>query len=713
MTERISTLVLASAALLLLVSVCGMADEYTHVWIDQESGVNTSDTSGTEEQPFKSITYAFERAEYLGRPDPWYVHIGPGVYDSNSVRPQNEQEAFPIQLRHGMIFEGTDPCTCVLDGKYNAASHDPLLYGETATLEISSLTLRNMIHYGTGGAVELINCAGRIEDCLFHHNEAGDGGGLWISAPVGPPRSFDIISCEFRDNESGGAWGGGFYVEGSLTGNIINCTFTGNRASGVGRGGGFLVESSLNGNVSDCRFITNTAGMGAGFHAGTLSGNITRCTFERNSIGGGFQVDVLNGDVTDCVFSDNSGEYINPSGGFFAWSLRGDVTDCTFVRNSVTVSGVGASAFFVEEAPNIKVTRCNFIENTNDLQGAVAIGEFTGGSIENCRFVGNTGPSVWLGGGTLGVEAAAIRNCLFVAPDSLGNVNGWAVQTGHNTLIAGNTMVGRGLATQAWGTAICLQLGPFFRRGVLESRICNNVIAETQEGIHLPEGTDIPITYNCFHDVNQVVVQGETYLGNDLWWIESNLSGFRNSVYRDPGFIAGDPTYHIGAASPCIDSGDPNYVPDANETDLDGKPRLVGLTVDKGAYEYAPSCLPESHEDYLEWMSLGRPDCWCYPRQCHGDADGLKEGGDKTGYYHVGPADLNILIAAWQIKERPMGPGIASIENGICADFAHDLAGSDKTGFCRVGPSDLNILVQNWLVKEPPDGPGVDPDCLE
>jgi hypothetical protein len=118
-----------------------------------------------------------------------------------------------------------------------------------------------------------------------------------------------------------------------------------------------------------------------------------------------------------------------------------------------------------------------------------------------------------------------------------------------------------------------------------------------------------------------------------------------------------------------------------------------------------------SRSDYAEWIAVGKPQCWTFPRQCHGDADGLQEGNAKTGFYYVGPNDLNILIAAWQVKEPPFGPGIATIASGICADFAHDQGGSATTGFYRVGSTDLNRLVENWLVKEPPAGPGVPGDC--
>ena len=124
-------------------------------------------------------------------------------------------------------------------------------------------------------------------------------------------------------------------------------------------------------------------------------------------------------------------------------------------------------------------------------------------------------------------------------------------------------------------------------------------------------------------------------------------------------------------------------------------------------------CFPSCHEDYLEWIAVGKPQCWCNPRQCHGDADGNMEGNEQIGYYYVGLLDMSILTMAWMVKELPKGPGISSVPGGICADFAHDLEGNSQTSFYRVGPSDLNILIESWMVKEPPKGAGVPANCLE
>jgi hypothetical protein len=61
---------------------------------------------------------------------------------------------------------------------------------------------------------------------------------------------------------------------------------------------------------------------------------------------------------------------------------------------------------------------------------------------------------------------------------------------------------------------------------------------------------------------------------------EVGLSGQR--FENEPNY--GD--YHLLPASPCIDTGDPNYEAEPNETDLDGNARVIGGRVDMGAYEF-------------------------------------------------------------------------------------------------------------------------------
>ena len=63
----------------------------------------------------------------------------------------------------------------------------------------------------------------------------------------------------------------------------------------------------------------------------------------------------------------------------------------------------------------------------------------------------------------------------------------------------------------------------------------------------------------------------------------------KGNIDSDPCFVDADSNdYRLLEESPCIDSGDPNYVAGPNETDLDGNPRISDDAIDMGAYEYSP-----------------------------------------------------------------------------------------------------------------------------
>ncbi|MEO8350761.1 MAG: choice-of-anchor Q domain-containing protein, partial [Chthoniobacteraceae bacterium] len=86
--------------------------------------------------------------------------------------------------------------------------------------------------------------------------------------------------------------------------------------------------------------------------------------------------------------------------------------------------------------------------------------------------------------------------------------------------------------------------------------------------------------------------------GNDsAWqWLKNNARGFtawraasgqdEHSIFDDPLLV--DPSggnFHLAPNSPAIDAGDPAFVPDIDESDIDGDPRPRGPRVDLGADE--------------------------------------------------------------------------------------------------------------------------------
>ena len=120
-------------------------------------------------------------------------------------------------------------------------------------------------------------------------------------------------------------------------------------------------------------------------------------------------------------------------------------------------------------------------------------------------------------------------------------------------------------------------------------------------------------------------------------------------------------------------------------------------------------CISSSARFYDDWVALGRPDCWCYEKNCHGDADGLAVVHPVLGTTHVTTGDLNIMIAGWNVKEPPDGIGVAAA-GGVCADFDRQAIVHPVLGTARVTTHDLGLLIASWNVKEPPHGPGV-PSC--
>jgi hypothetical protein len=83
--------------------------------------------------------------------------------------------------------------------------------------------------------------------------------------------------------------------------------------------------------------------------------------------------------------------------------------------------------------------------------------------------------------------------------------------------------------------------------------------------------------------------------------------------------------------------------------------------------------------EYSDWSNpmWGKPDCWCYCRQCRGDLNGYATFGQ-----FVAISDLAVLYDAYNKSNAVL----ATIENGICADFDHK-----STFGIRVAISDLAI----------------------
>ncbi len=256
------------------------------IWVDQAAGVNDPNTPGDPNTPFKSITYALIVAGNNGWPEPWCVYIRPGVYSADPNLPYEEREYFPINLRSEMVFEGTDRDTCIIDGQHVTEGLAPLLKGDDLVgLQIRGLTLRNMNHsQGYGGAIELINCSGSLENCALSNCRAKRGGGMDLTARSNSSEGFTFLACSFYGNTATQETGGGLRVSSpGLVGNLTDCAFIGNAVTANTWGGGLGINGSLTGDISGCTFTGNTCGRdgGGGFASSKCKRQCPRCTFSK------------------------------------------------------------------------------------------------------------------------------------------------------------------------------------------------------------------------------------------------------------------------------------------------------------------------------------------------------------------------------------------------------------------------------------------------
>jgi hypothetical protein len=75
-----------------------------------------------------------------------------------------------------------------------------------------------------------------------------------------------------------------------------------------------------------------------------------------------------------------------------------------------------------------------------------------------------------------------------------------------------------------------------------------------------------------------------------------------------------------------------------------------------------PTCLSSDAPEFADWEAWGSPDCWCYPRQCRGDIDGL-----RIMMKWVQAADLAKFREAFLKSDVDL----AAVVDGICADLDH------------------------------------------
>jgi len=161
----------------------------------------------------------------------------------------------------------------------------------------------------------------------------------------------------------------------------------------------------------------------------------------------------------------------------------------------------------------------------------------------------------------------------------------------------------------------------------------------------------------------------------------SDQTGINGNISEDPLFVdAQAKDFHLQLDSPCIDAGDPDYVPYPWQLDIDGDYAAMGLQIDIGADEYlgyikpVADAGPDLHIAGLELVTL-----------------------DGSGSFNYDPNDM--LMYEW---DQQFGPAVdLNDPTGMHPSFVPEYEGEYRfelvvwDGMHMSQPDDVLILVGN------------------
>ena len=455
------------------------------------------------------------------------------------------------------------------------------------SLTVSNCTISGNITYDGGGG---INNTGSltVTNCTISKNTAYfDGGGIYNAGSLTISNS--TISENTADDSDTFKGGGGIYnITGTTT--VTNCTISKNEAySGGGvmsTGGGTMTFT--NGTISE-----NTASLGGGISNWTSTLIFTNSTIEGNTAngdatmgrgnGGGIYQYMWGGTITmtHCVIAGNtadaSGAGINSVGGMLT------IANCVVENNMSKTTRPGEGGGGIYAAGTFSLANCVVVGNTADNGGGILqTGVF---SMTNCVVAGNhawkEGGGIYQGGST---SSISITNCTVAG--NVADLDGGGIYHFRGDLIINNSIVvqNTALATEGLGKDI-YKARPFGGEaaGSISGRynlvgITDGTLALSNAVLGDPKFVAIPATIDA-------ATTGENY--NPADW-----------------------DLRLQSGSAAINKGNNGLAVDAQgqllTSDLDGNARIVGGTVDLGAYEFrlfgtAPTLYSvESHHCSLE-----------------------------------------------------------------------------------------------------------------
>jgi len=273
-----------------------------------------------------------------------------------------------------------------------------------------------------------------------------------------------------------------------------------------------------------------------------LGGNANGSFQGGYGIGGGLYNDNCRLVVANCTFEENAafnGGAIFSSGGTLA------VHESIFTANFALQGGA-----LVNSNGQMTLTRCVLSNNADGTIFCFGNGAL---QVESCVLDNNYG-------GWHAIDRSGTGSVIEVINSLFTHNAGGAISSAYNSLLIVNSALVDNNTT-TFGGGVCCSYGSL---SAVNCIMWGNTAEWGGDEIFGADATTA-VSYSC-------IAGGYPGTGN------INM----NPLFRAPA----SEDYHLLAGSPCINAGDNTPIPPVMETDLDGKPRVIGGRIDMGAYEY-------------------------------------------------------------------------------------------------------------------------------
>ncbi|MFA5292803.1 MAG: right-handed parallel beta-helix repeat-containing protein [Phycisphaerae bacterium] len=343
--------------------------------------------------------------------------------------------------------------------------------------------------------------------------------------------------------------------------------------------------------AADCHIdgFTVTKGTQKGIYCYACLPTIVNCVVKYNNNGIYIENSPYAAIINTFVTNNNTG--INgPSNSSI------DINECTISLNSVY--GLTSSGY------TMNVTDSIFGGNSFGA-GFVASGiEINGGTLamQNCDVNDNKGHGIYLT-----MTNASIQRCRIQRNSDCGLKSVYANASLISNIIADSGLTGVYIFSNYSG----------------DFNLINNLIYHNSEGIYSTSNTSPGIYNNTIvsNDGNGISNNGDPNINSNIIWGNANsLNGtFTKVNYNciqnytgggtnrndNPQFRDSDANnFHLTADSNCIDNGNPNFVAEQDETDIDGEDRIINGRVDIGADEYYKNPADFNNDGIVDWADM-------------------------------------------------------------------------------------------------------------